>query len=49
MPSLAEAALIAKARAPILDHHGLADHFPDAAAVQARFANLLAIKAERSR
>ncbi|WP_235682096.1 phosphoadenosine phosphosulfate reductase family protein [Sphingobium yanoikuyae] len=49
MPSLAEAALIAKARAPILAHHGLADHFPDAAAVQARFAHLLAIKAERTR
>ncbi len=49
MPSLAEAALIAKARAPILAHHGLADHFPDAAAVQARFAELLAVKAERPR
>jgi len=49
MPSLAEAALIVKARAPILAHHGLADHFPDTAAVQARFANLLAIKADRSR
>lgn len=49
MPSLAEASLIAKARAPILAHHGLPDHFPDAAAVQARFADLLAVKAERSR
>ncbi|WP_066768077.1 phosphoadenosine phosphosulfate reductase domain-containing protein [Sphingobium sp. CCH11-B1] len=49
LPSLAEAALIAKARAPILAHHGLADHFPDAAAVQARFADLLAMKAERLR
>jgi hypothetical protein len=49
MPSLAEAALIAKARAPILTHHGLADYFPDATSVQARFADLLAAKAERSR
>ncbi|QJU58460.1 phosphoadenosine phosphosulfate reductase family protein [Sphingomonas sp. AP4-R1] len=49
MPSLAEASLIAKARAPILVHHGLVDNFPGAAAVRARFAVLLAMKAERSR
>lgn len=48
MPSSTEAALIAQARAPILAHHGLPDHFPDALAVLERFADLLANKAAKA-
>lgn len=49
MPTQAEAALIARCRAPILAHHGLADLYPDAGAVQSRFAELLSAKTARSR
>ncbi|MFC3443854.1 phosphoadenosine phosphosulfate reductase family protein [Sphingobium rhizovicinum] len=43
LPSLAEAAIIARCRAPLLARHGLANHFPDAASVRARFAELLSL------
>ncbi|GGN55578.1 hypothetical protein GCM10011349_32390 [Novosphingobium indicum] len=44
LPTMAEADLIAKARAPILARHQLANHFPTARAVRARFADLLALR-----
>jgi 3'-phosphoadenosine 5'-phosphosulfate sulfotransferase (PAPS reductase)/FAD synthetase len=45
MPTREEAGTIARCRAPILAHHGLGDHFPDADAVLSRFAELLASRA----
>lgn len=45
LPTPAEAAEIAAARAPILARHGLANRYPDAAAVVARFAELRALQA----
>lgn len=44
MPTQAEAQRIADARQPILARHGLENRFPTAAAVAARFADLLATK-----
>lgn len=41
MPSHSEATNIARCRGPILAHHGLVDHYPDARAVLERFAELL--------
>ena len=41
LPTLSEAAAIAKARAPILARHQLANRFPTARAVRDRFADLI--------
>jgi 3'-phosphoadenosine 5'-phosphosulfate sulfotransferase (PAPS reductase)/FAD synthetase len=49
LPTPAEAHAIAEARRPILDRHRLADRYPDADAVRARFSELLEAKATRKR
>lgn len=49
MPTRDEAVSIAWCRTQILAHHALRDRFPDADAVLARFAGLLASKAEQHR
>lgn len=48
LPSLTEATMIAAARAPILARHGLDDRYPNALAVQRRFAELLHAKETRT-
>lgn len=49
LPTIEEAGRIALARAPLLERHGLDNHFPDAGAVRQRFAELLDAKAHRMR
>jgi 3'-phosphoadenosine 5'-phosphosulfate sulfotransferase (PAPS reductase)/FAD synthetase len=48
LPDMREARQIAHARALLLQRHGLQNHFPDAQAVQRRFAALLDVVADRS-
>ncbi len=47
LPTMAEAGEIARARALLLEQHGLQNHFPDAVAVRRRFADLLDAKSSR--
>lgn len=49
VPTIAEAARIAAARMVILCQHGLANLYPDAAAVQARFEALIAVRQSSGR
>lgn len=48
LPTLPEAAMIAAARAPILARHDLEDRYPDAPAVQRRFAELVQARTIRA-
>ena len=49
LPTPDEAARIAALRAPILQRHGLENRFPTGRAVQARFADLIALKRAKER
>ena len=46
VPTLAEAGHIAAVRTEIIGQHGLANHYPTARAITARFAELFAVRAD---